>query len=256
MLFQTFYEGNLGPQELACLISFVKNGHEVVVYSYSYKNLPPFINGRDAREILPEEMLFSLENGDHKGSFAIFADIFRWELLKKKGGIWIDTDIICISRDWPDAEIFFGYQDEVIINNAVMKFPAGHELLYEAARVSQDIGRNCLWGETGPLLLTKLVEKYNLTEYSKQEKVFYPAQFWWARNVREEEVNADKITEFRQMGGVCIHLWNECLRSTGVDKNILPHEKSLLYYILEEYNLIGFYKEYKLKQDIKSFFNS
>ncbi|GBQ08889.1 capsular polysaccharide synthesis protein [Acetobacter cerevisiae] len=252
MLFQTFYEGNLGPQELACLTSFVKNGHEVVVYSYSYKHLPSFINGRDAREILPEEMLFSLENGDHKGSFAIFSDIFRWELLKKKGGIWIDTDVICISRDWPDTEIFFGYQDNVIINNAIMKFPKDHELLHEASRISQDIGKYCLWGETGPLLLTKLVEKYHLEKYSQVEKVFYPAQFWWAFNVREEEVSADKITEFRQMGAVCIHLWNECLRSADIDKNILPRDGSLLDYILDEYNLKGFYKEYKLKKDIKN----
>lgn len=255
MIFQTFYEGRLGPQELSCLTSFVKNGHTVNVYSYSYKDLPPFINGMDAEEILPKNKMFSINNGDHRGSYAIFSDIFRWNLLKLKGGIWIDTDVICISNDWPEDEIFFGYQDGTIINNAIMKFPMGHELLIEAASISQSIGENCLWGETGPLLLTGLVEKYGLQKFAKKESIFYPAQFWWAENIRDEVVSEQKIDEFLNMGSVSIHLWNECLRTKLVNKNIHPKIGSLLDRILKKYNMSSFYTEYEIKSELKKLIN-
>lgn len=251
MIFQTFYEGCLGPQELACLTSFIKNGHHVIVYSYSHESLPPFLTGRDAREIMTKEKLFALESGQHKGSYAIFSDIFRWELLKQKGGIWIDTDVMCISEDWPQSDIFFGYQDTQIINNAVMKFPAGHPLVAEAAEIAHTLGGHCAWGETGPLLLTTLVNKYNLHKYTLPEDVFYPAQFWWARNIREDAVSRDKIDEFRRLGSVCIHLWNECLRTERIDTNAFPQTESLLHHLLQQYNMLAFYEDYAMKMTLR-----
>ena len=115
MIFQTFYEGCLGPQELACLTSFIKNGHHVIVYSYSHESLPPFLTGRDAREIMTREQLFALVSGHHKGSYAIFADLFRCDLLKQKGGLWIDTDVMCIAETRPKDYIFSGYHHPNII---------------------------------------------------------------------------------------------------------------------------------------------
>lgn len=194
-------------------------------------------------------MLFYENDPSHKGSLGAFSDVFRWELLKKMGGIWIDTDIFCISERWPEQDIFFAWQDEALINGAVMKFPPHHDLVCEAADLSKEKGPNCTWGEVGPILLTQLVKKYGIEDKALPPISFYPAQYWWATNIRDEGVSATKLDEFRELGSVCIHLWNECLRQSKIDKNQPPKPGSLLSYMVEEYGLERFYMDFKDKLD-------
>lgn len=251
MEFKTFYHGTMGPQELSCLVSFIKNGHEVSVYAYDRDTVPPYLNWKDAAEILPREMLFYEHDAEHKGTVGAFSDVFRWELLSRQGGIWIDTDIFCISPDWPEQDIFFAWQDENLINGAVMKFPAGHELPLEAAAFSKKRGPTARWGEVGPELLTSLVHKYGLENLALNPMSFYPAQYWWAGNIRNEVVPSNKIDFFRSEGSVCIHLWNECLRQQKIDKSVLPKASSTMDLLLTEYNLKSFYQKSSNNKEVE-----
>ena len=58
----------------------------------------------------------------------MFADGFRYRLLLEYGGLWVDTDVVCLRPfDFDHSEIY-AWQDEQVINNAVLGLPKGHRL--------------------------------------------------------------------------------------------------------------------------------
>lgn len=107
LLLQTFWTGNpLSRLERAALQSYVNQGYTVHIYTYNpltefMQNVPhtPRIRVHDAREILPEAALFTYAGRAHVGAredayrFLPFSDLFRFMMLYKKGGAWIDLDI-------------------------------------------------------------------------------------------------------------------------------------------------------------------
>lgn len=99
------------------------------------------------------------------------ADIMRWELLYKYGGVFIDADSICIESI--DDEImnknsFAGWEQEEVrkglIATGTMGFPKKHPLPKAAIKwikkneVSQEKGNMMAWQSVGPGLLTRLYE--------------------------------------------------------------------------------------------------
>ena len=107
LLLQTFWVGKpLSRMERAALQSYVNVGYTVHVYTYNpieefKKNVPHsrHIKVHDAREILPEDQLFQyagraeIGKRDDAYSYLPFSDLFRFTMLHKKGGAWIDLDI-------------------------------------------------------------------------------------------------------------------------------------------------------------------
>ncbi len=106
------------------------------------------------------------------------ADIIRWEILYKYGGVFIDADSICIEpidRILMETPAFAGWEQEQIRNGLVatgtMGFPPKHPLV----RAAIDwIKINCVsvqktgkraWITVGPGLLTTMYNtgKYNMT---------------------------------------------------------------------------------------------
>ena len=78
--------GSLSLMEQLCVASFIKNGHEFHLYTYGeVLNVPNGAVIKDANEIIPESEIFTYCNGSYAG----FADWFRWALLCKKGNIWV-----------------------------------------------------------------------------------------------------------------------------------------------------------------------
>jgi hypothetical protein len=107
---QSFWTGNpLSRLERAALQSFVNVGYSVVLYTYNplaqFKQSVPvsrWIDVRDAREILPESALFQYAGRAGVGgranafSYLPFSDLFRFTMLHKRGGAWIDMDIFLL----------------------------------------------------------------------------------------------------------------------------------------------------------------
>ena len=76
-----------------CIKSFLDHGHEFQLFTYRhYDNIPEGTTVRDAREILPEDVVFT----DSYNSLASFSDWFRMKFLSEEGGIWSDMDVICL----------------------------------------------------------------------------------------------------------------------------------------------------------------
>ena len=94
-LIQALWIGDELPEVVQISIrSFTEKGHPHHLYTYrSFPELPPGCVLKDANEILPEKYVFK-RSAD--GSVASFSDWFRFELLNKKGGYYVDTDIVCL----------------------------------------------------------------------------------------------------------------------------------------------------------------
>ena len=117
--------GRLTELERLCIRSFCANGHEFHLYHYDeLQNLPQVDNLRliNGEEILPRTAIFQNKNK----SFAGFADHFRWELMRQKGGWYVDMDVVCLRPLNFAAQVVMGYEYEKSINSALMKFPRGH----------------------------------------------------------------------------------------------------------------------------------
>ena len=116
LLLQTFWTGKpLSRLERAALQSYVNCGYTVDIYTYNplpefMVQVPqtPHIRVHDARDILPETALFTYAGRSTVGaredaySFLPFSDLFRFTMLYKNGGSWIDLDVF-LTRPIPAA---------------------------------------------------------------------------------------------------------------------------------------------------------
>lgn len=107
LLLQTFWTGKpLSRLERAALQSYVNQGYTVDIYTYNpldefITQIPTSskIRVHDARSILPESALFeyggrvAIGKREDAYKFLPFSDLFRFTMLHKNGGAWIDLDI-------------------------------------------------------------------------------------------------------------------------------------------------------------------
>lgn len=236
-----FWHGSpLSRLERLCLSSFVAHGHAALLHVYDEpSNVPNGVTLVDASRILPRARLFKHARS---GSFAIFADSFRYRLLLEHGGLWVDTDVVCLKPfDFTTAEIF-AWQDERIINNAVLGLPKGHRLAqwmndvcerpnrlqpYDSTKLRRrkllrqwlpgNALRRVSWGETGPNGLTAAARHLHCTGMALPFWHFYPIPYTNWHTVFDSSLrdNPGLIA-----GSHGLHLWNEMSRrSPGFDKN-------------------------------------
>ncbi len=172
---RTFWHGSpLSPYHLFCLHSFVSRGHRIELFSYEPALVvPSWIALRDAAEILPSERVLRYQSGPGKGSPALHANLFRYCMLERLGGWWIDADVVLLRPQLPADEYFFAREGHYF-SNAILKFPAGHPLMADAAERSRAIAETAIWAQTGPVLLTELIEKYDLSKNGASKDTCYP----------------------------------------------------------------------------------
>jgi hypothetical protein len=81
---------------LLCLLSAVRAGHPVRLWSYTPRpELPGEIEVADGREILDDALIIRHRQ---TGSPALFSDRFRFELIGRGYGAWMDTDLLVLRR--------------------------------------------------------------------------------------------------------------------------------------------------------------
>jgi len=221
----------MGAVERACLRSVMRQGHGVALYCYRTPHgVPAGVELRNAGEIVPESRVFTGRNG----SFAAFSDWFRYELLKRGLGTWVDTDMYLLHPLEMRTPYLFGEESPGIINNAVLRLPADSPMLppllapFKKGRVPSGLtwrqrlplhmqqifrGRPDLsglpWGSTGPLAISALAREFNLASQALPSDVFYPASWRAPDWIRDPSVMLEEIITERTVG---IHLWNECIK--------------------------------------------
>ena len=192
--FQSFWHGGeLNPEEWACIKSFLMAGHNFVLYSYEEPKVPEGATLRPADEILERSYLF-----DWRGSWQPFSDIFRYALLEKKGGWWVDTDVVCVGNRIPCFDIAFAEGQPGEIASGQIKFPKNHPLLSVLRKKAEQIGvSQTVWGEIGPKLLTRVVHDHGLKAHLVDTRMFYPMHWsetykFWFPKYRSEILHRTK----------------------------------------------------------------
>lgn len=224
----------LGYLEQLCFVSALGQGHEVVLYSYTPETLHGVPNGveiRDAREVMSEQRLVRYSD---TGSFALGANFFRYRLLEKGLGYWVDADVYFIKPLNFSENFVLGWEDETKINNAVLLLPSDSKIVqdlcnlpsdnicppwfgpkrslqYYIARMTRKKGvrvQDLPWGTYGPEMLTYLAKKHKIADLAKKPSVFYPVGWPDARRLYGP---AERIEAMIGPDTHAVHLYNGTL---------------------------------------------
>lgn len=225
--------GNLGPIGAACLSSFTRRGHRVVLHCYDVPNdVPGDVEVVDAALTIPSARVFR-----HKasGSYSLFSNLFRYELLRQGRGLWIDCDVYCVRRVPASSGYVYGWQRPRSINGAILGLPGDAPVLQKlialfemqspvlpwlnAAQANELQARRLAgevfsladlpWGVAGPEALTFLLTEAGLSRYAAPRDVFYPLAYDQGGLLFQKAVDIRRIVTPRTL---TIHLWNEELR--------------------------------------------
>lgn len=227
----TLWIGNkLGPVETACLASAMRQGHHVALYCYRVvTGVPRGVEVRDAAAILPKQAVVR----HHMGSPALFADRFRYELLRLGLGTWIDCDAYFLRPLDGTAPMLFGWQDGSLINNGVLRLPADSPVLppllafFEERTVPAWLplrarlaarwrlamcGRTGIrwmpWGSSGPAALTWLLRRHGLDRNALLPEVLYPVPWQRAGWILDPAIVVGEMVTQRT---VSLHVWTSQL---------------------------------------------
>lgn len=226
--FQSLWLGTrLSPLEQLCITSFVAHRHKFILYSYAdVENLPQGCELRDARMIVPEEGVFFHRSGIHVGSPAGFSDRFRYELLRRRGGWWVDTDVFCLKDDIPETPYAFAKQDEHLFNGAILKAPQDSDFLARALAHAAQAGNDIMFNAIGPHLVNQLVEELGLEGEAWSRDDFYVLS--WDRVLEFLDPAQADIIEARTAASTFVHFSTSMLRLANVLKEVRPPGGSYL----------------------------
>ena len=247
-IIQSLWIGNkLSKLEICSMISFIKNGHTYHLYTYGpLENVPEGVIIKDGNDILDSSEIFRYQNG----SPSAFSNLFRYTLLYKRGGYWVDTDIICNRPFNFDGEyLFITEPDKDYINSvltpSVLKAPAGNEYYKYAIKLCYQLKELVLSGKMkwgmGPRTIEALVNQYDLHRYKVKWDTFMTCFCFHFPSMINPEYKPhplmiSKPNEIPEHM-VGIHFWNECFRRNNLDKDDTFHKGSLYEYFKKKYNV-------------------
>lgn len=226
MEFRTLHVG--GPLRLwekCCLQSFADFGHQITVYGYEPMDVPEGVLFAPAQDVLSEverDRFFD----EAPAAYSRFSDLFRYVLLERHGGWWVDTDVLCLSRDVPKEDIVLGWEDENLICGAIMRLPPAHPLL---ARAIEFCWQNLHVNERshlGPHLLTKLVPEFGLSGAVSAPSRLYPVH--WSAAFDLIDPRSGAMVENVIGGAPFVHLWQGRIRGGGFQTDLMPPAGSFL----------------------------
>jgi len=224
----------LSLQEYVCLSSFIKNGFNVCVYSYTDLVLPKCAKLCDASEILPASDLGKYTQEGMTANLTAFSDAFRYNLIKKKGGWWFDTDVLCLASSDQFAQIVAhkeikisaGYQNPDLIACGVLYLDDSC-LIDKVLDELENAGTEFDWGEIGPTLISRVLIESNLAHLVEPEAHYYPIPYSHFRRMLDP--GWTDWCKSRVNGSLAVHLWNEVRRRDRVPNSLMPPEGSFLY---------------------------
>lgn len=231
----------LGKMASCCLSSFAKQGHQVYLHTYGeIEDLPKGVIICDANQIVPKQNII---RHNATGSYALFSDIFRYELLKHiDNGIYVDCDVYCLKPlTIPEHGYLLGFEDDTKINGAILALPKDSALLQKLIEISHDESfiplwypkrkqrrlklkkmfgmakhiADMPWGAIGPEAITYFAQQYKILDYVQDIDILYPVHYTCVKHLMNGNLNIDDITTKRTL---CIHLYNEALRKFDLEQ--------------------------------------
>ena len=223
--------------EKLCIRSFLDHGHEFYFYTYTeIGGIPEGTTIRDGNEILDSSNIFQSKSG----SYAHFADWFRYAMLVKNGGFWVDMDVICIKPfDFDSDIILVGGSDAY--TNAIIGMPAGHPMMVALEKTCRNYQNKARasWGAIGgPRVLSRFINQFEMEQYARPFMYFFPYPFG--------DWHCAFTVPFAGGGGgggvypntYAVHLYNEMGRKIKLDKNAQFDSETLLEQLKAKHHVV------------------
>lgn len=179
MIVNCFWHGTqLSLLEQLTLKSFTNNGYQVHLWRYDTSidiSCPSDVTLQDANLILPLDRLFLYKgNGDcRRGSIGGFSDLFRYYLIYKIGGIYVDMDTVCLHPYNFESEYVIRPHKNCDTVANIFKAPAGCNFLRECIERTEEAitAENESW--VLPVrIFNDTVQKFNLQNYIVPREYF------------------------------------------------------------------------------------
>ena len=204
--------------EIACLLSMLRAGHVVRLFSYGQPlNVPDGCEVVDANELIARENFLFYR---YTNSPALGANVFRYKILQQGLGLWLDLDVLVLKPIPVPTDYLFGLQDPTAINNAVLYLPQNSILLQRLLSYVEDpfvvppffpmkaraklyakklLGRprhvsDLNWGVFGPHAITHFAKKLRLFDKACPPEVFYPVHHSQAHGPFCSGFDVEKLT--------------------------------------------------------------
>ncbi|MDP5119144.1 MAG: hypothetical protein NWQ25_07170 [Prochlorococcaceae cyanobacterium MAG_34] len=238
----------MSPLAWACYSSFAEKNKRIIVYSYADIAAPKGVRLRDARRVLPEESLFKAH-----GSYAAFSDFFRHTLLFKKGGWWVDADVVCLKhRQESSASELFAWEDYRYVNCGQIRLKRGSSIAQRAIVELEKLDKTSMsWADPGPVMFTRVLSELNRLGAALDRRTFYPLHWLEAFKL----LLSHKETEINQLtrSSDFLHGWGSRFKDFGFD---IWHDHPQAGSFLDKtYSRYGVYEHFHLKmadwEDIK-----
>lgn len=216
-----WYGDDLSNMEIISIKSFLEHGHTYHLYTYNdINNMPDGVIVKDGNDILPEDNICFYQSGPGKGSVSLFSNYFRFELLKKYGGWWADTDVVCLKPLDFDTECVIASavvkpDGKVGMASAIIKSPPDGFMVSRCLEIINSKDKDKVkWGQVAARPMERVVRnnKDSIGQYVVPPEALHPIpwfEFW--KVIAPESPNLK--------GSYAVHLSNELWRRNDLDKN-------------------------------------
>ncbi len=260
------YEGEtLSNMERLCIYSFCAHGHDFHLWTYAdlpnvpADTAPGKVIVRDGNEILPKSKMRVYRNAN---TMALFADWFRWELMRQCGGWYMDMDVVCLRPFDFSREIVFGTETALLFQAHVMKFPKGHFLAAEMTESCASPTRLMPWDKGrrktrkilkfmqfwrnphisqkrgyvgGPPGFTAAVNHYGLQAHAAPQWYFDPIHYDLYPQMMDDSLHRRKMLTPILESSFGIHLYRSCWTTGGCGTDGDYHPNSLYEVLKRRY---------------------
>ncbi len=254
-VFATFWRGPLPALARACLATFPARGAPLALYAYEPLDLPPGVERRDAREIVPDPATAERYRVAGRLSAATFADRFRYELLARTDVCWVDADMALLRPTNLSEPTIWGRQPEAkgkaLINNAVLRLSPGDPVLLDMRTRARAVeGADIGWGAIGPYLLTEIAEAHGVDATASPPSRFFPVapdDFW-------RLFDPASCAEIAQAaaGSDMLHLWSELWRRMNWDLDAAPPPGAYLHQVFAEVGALAVFSRTASRAEVEA----
>jgi len=84
---------------------------------------------------------------------------------------------VCLTDCIPVVNEFFARQDKDFVACGTMYFPPGHPIMLRCLEQTIKLGRTVKWGDTGPHMLTRVLEERGSLDRAVPASVCYPIHY-------------------------------------------------------------------------------
>jgi len=218
----------LSNLEKLCVQSFLDHGHEFHLYVYDdIDGIPGGATVKDANEIISSSEIFQF-----KGGYAQFSDLFRFEMLHKIGGFWVDMDSVCIKPFVFDNEIVIQAHPAFLSRfiTTTIRFPAGHESMQKLLVQCRSIGTPKHYFEFFRLFSQMVVD-------NKLERYAQPPLCFWSPVDPFLDYYPDGID--LPVSTHAVHISNSSIAKAQYGKNDAFHPDSLFERLKKKHGIVN-----------------